>query len=538
MTTPSKARRYRIRPDASFALPASEAQAGAAVAGANAALDFSREASAAAEAAQGGRVSTPQAAEGADATAAEEFTGRQLRLARRIAQKHGIDAASDRDAVAKLRARGIDPFDRANTMALVPAQSGAALPARAETARVPADAVAQPAPPPGAPPDEDRGETVARIQRDIARRRRRRLALLGIRLAFFVGLPTLIAGFYFYAIATPMYATKSQFVIQQADSAAAGSQGLGGLFSGTGLATQQDSVAVQNYLLSRSALARLDDDLGFVEHFSDPEIDPLQRLEPDATGEDAHALYARKVTIGYDPTEGHLDMEVIAADPLTSAAFSEALIGYAEEQVDQLTARLRADQMAGAMESYERAEERMNGAQDRVVDLQEELGVVSAEAELSSRYNQIAAIETALREQRLQLDQLLSVRRPNQSRVEGVERTIAQLEGELAELRAGLTEAQSGDANLARVTAELGVAQIDLETRQLLLQQAAQQLEMARIEANRQVRYLSTSVPPVAPDAPAYPRAFENTALAFLIFAGIYLMLSLTVAILREQVSA
>jgi capsular polysaccharide transport system permease protein len=42
----------------------------------------------------------------------------------------------------------------------------------------------------------------------------------------------------------------------------------------------------------------------------------------------------------------------------------------------------------------------------------------------------------------------------------------------------------------------------------------------------------------VAPDEPTYPRAFENTLLAFLIFGGIYLMLSLTASVLREQATA
>ena len=51
------------------------------------------------------------------------------------------------------------------------------------------------------------------------------------------------------------------------------------------------------------------------------------------------------------------------------------------------------------------------------------------------------------------------------------------------------------------------------------------------------MRYLSLGVSPVAPDEPTYPRAFANTALALLIFAGIYLMISMTTAILREQVT-
>ena len=58
------------------------------------------------------------------------------------------------------------------------------------------------------------------------------------------------------------------------------------------------------------------------------------------------------------------------------------------------------------------------------------------------------------------------------------------------------------------------------------------------MEANRQVRYLSVSVNPVPTDTPAYPRTFENTLVTMLILLGIYLMVSMTVSILREQVSA
>jgi capsular polysaccharide transport system permease protein len=77
-----------------------------------------------------------------------------------------------------------------------------------------------------------------------------------------------------------------------------------------------------------------------------------------------------------------------------------------------------------------------------------------------------------------------------------------------------------------------------LQTRQMLLAQALQSMETARIEANRQVRYLSLSVSPIPPDEPAFPRAFENTLVTLLIMLGIYLMVSMTAAILREQVSS
>lgn len=462
-------------------------------------------------------------------------TGRQLRMARRIAQKHGLKVKTDQEAVEALRARGIDPFERSNMLQLVPGQTD-----KEQAAQVPA--VARQAPPPTQPnpvtidADHRAGEIV-KIQRDIAKRRRRRLALLLTRLTFFVGLPTVIAAFYFYVIATPMYATKSEFIIQQADAASAGASGLGGLFSGTGLATQQDSISVQSYLLSRDALNRLDADLGFIDHFAQANIDPLQRLAPDASRDDAYKLYKRTVEIGYDPTEGVVKMEVVAADPALSASFSKALIGYAEEQVDQLTARLRDDQMSGALESFTSAESRMLEAQERSVDLKERVGVGSAIAEESLIYSQIGAIESEIRVERSRLDQLLANPRPQETRLQVIQGNIERLEADLGGLRSSLTGTDSGGGNLARATAELEVAQQELVTRQLLLQQAAQQLEAARIAANRQVRYLSTPVPPIAPDEATYPRSFENTVLAFLIFAGIYLMVSLTAAILKEQVS-
>ncbi|SMH35231.1 capsule biosynthesis protein [Maritimibacter sp. HL-12] len=478
----------------------------------------------------------------------EGLTGRQLRMARRLAQKHGLPATSDYDAVRLLRRAGIDPFHRANMLELVSADGGplkgpgggnlpqtvpgggAGLPQtiQSQKAQLPSTNVMNAA---------ERARSVIEIQKDIARRRRRKLVLLFTRLAFFVFLPTLLAGYYYYAIATPMYATKSEFVIQKAESS---QSGLGSLFAGSGLATSQDSVTVQSYLTSRDAMLRLDAELGFKSHFSDPEIDPIQRLDANASNEQAYKLYKRNVKIGFDPTEGIVKMEVVAANPELSAAFSEALIRYSEERVDNLTARLRDDQMAGAMESYLTAEERRVEAQSEVLRLQQDLGVFDATSDASAVMTQVTNFETQLAEKQLQLQQLLDNARPNQARVEGVRGDIRRLESLIVELRGKLTEAGGTTASggsLAQISGQLAIAQSDLETRTALLQQALQQLESARIEANKQTRYLEMGVHPVAPDQPTYPRAFENTILAFLVFSGIYLMLSLTASILREQVS-
>ncbi|MEZ5684762.1 MAG: capsule biosynthesis protein [Paracoccaceae bacterium] len=477
---------------------------------------------------------------------AEGLTGRQLRMARRMAQKHGIEATSDFEAVVLLRRQGIDPFERGNILSMVrgskdenTSRALARIDGPGADARVQLPQTVQPGQLPSTQlmGEDQRAREIIEIQRDIARRRRRKLALLAARLAFFVFLPTLLAGWYFFTMATPLYATKTEFVIQKADGA--GGAGLGGLFSGTQLATSQDSITVQSYLQSREAMLRLNKDEGFKAHFQQEAIDPIRRLEPDATNEAAFDLYRRMVKIGYDPSEGIIRMEVIAADPDLSRRFSESLISYAEEQVDQLTARLRDDQMEGANTSYADAEAKVFAAQAKVLELQEQVGILDPVSETNVVMGQISGFETQLQQKKLELGQLLDNPRPNEARVAGVRGDIQRLERLIADLRSQLTT-KSGPAgeSLAAVTGQLRIAEAELQTRQMLLSAAAQQLESARIEANKQVRYLEMGVRPVAPDEPTYPRAFENTLLAFLIFSGIYLMLSLTASILREQVSS
>jgi capsular polysaccharide transport system permease protein len=475
----------------------------------------------------------------------EGLTGRQLRLARRIAQRHDLPATSDFDAVRLLRKAGIDPFQRASMLELVrseddiPLTEGRALAVAPETERLPQTVKPAALPSPERRAEQSHAADILRIQRDIVRRRRRKAIALAARLSVFVTLPTLLAAWYFFFVATPLFATRSEMVIQQADGAvtAGGPPGLGSMFGGA-LEANKDSIAVQGYLQSRDAMLRLDADHGFRAHFSDPAIDPIQRLAPDASNEEVYKLYQRVVRISYDPTEGIIKMEVLATDPETSVIFSRALIGYAEEQIDHLTQRKREDQMRDARASYEDSETKMALAQRKVVDLQQRYQVMSSEAELTLVTQQIGALETQLTQERLSLEQMRSNETPNQARMEPVERRIATLESEIATLRARLTQNSADGLSLAEVQSELLMAQADVQTRQMMLATTLQQLETARIEANRQVRYLSLSVTPVAPDEAAYPKAFENTLVTLMIFAGIYLMISMTAAILREQVTA
>ncbi|MFL4468550.1 capsule biosynthesis protein [Tateyamaria armeniaca] len=568
MTTKPKARKFRIRRAAP--MTGASAAPGDADNGGETAPDPRAQApdpqpapsGAARQAAATGDVSSASQVQGdntIDAIRQEGLTGRQLRMARRVAQKHNLPATSDFDAVRLLRAKGIDPFQRSNMLELVVPQAGAeqheggapdafaSLPGAAGGAGAGAaenrvqlpqtvPVKKQQLPSTEVSPADRRAQEMFNIQRDIARRRRRKTGILLVRLAFFVMLPTFLAGYYFYAIATPMYATKSEFLIIQ-NEGSGGAGPLGGLLP-TQFATNSDSIAVQGFLQSKDAMLRLDRDVGFKSHFTQDWIDPIQRLGENPTNEEAYKVFKKNVKIGYDPTEGMIRMEVAAADPEVSAQFARQLINYAEERVNNLSQQKREDQMRDAREGFDRAESERREAQEALVRLQIEGSTLDPEGVIASLRTQISTLETQIIEKEIELASLLNNARPNQSRVDGARGTLDILKVQLGLLNNKMTDVSRGENSLAELAARIQIAQADLAARDMMMQSALQQMEQSRVEASRQVRYLTVAVDPIASQEPSYPRAFENTILAFLVFAGIYLMISLTASILREQVTS
>lgn len=293
---------------------------------------------------------------------------------------------------------------------------------------------------------------------------------------------------------------------------------------------------MQGYLTSRAAFNELDALEGFVSHFSSEEIDLLQRIPAGADREAQYRTYERRVKVGFDPTEGIVRMQVQAADPETSRDMSLQLIALAETHLDEMTAQLRADQVATAQAAKDRADAAVAKAQSELVDLQEGLSVLSGDLEMSLLQEQIGETQSKLSSARIEREELLANRRPNETRLAAADLRIRLLGDELTDQRAQITQASSGGMSMARAQGELAVLQAELASLQQVQTQNVIALEQARLEAGRQVRYLSLGVEPVLPGAPEFPRPFIHTLMAFGAILGIYLLAALTVSLIREQI--
>lgn len=466
----------------------------------------------------------------------ETNTPHYFRVALRKARRLGLTPADGSEAATMLQERGIDVLKEQITVMHIAAEAGNQN--NLAAAQDDPDSIVGDG---GTPPavarplgEVERLREIAKIKRGMIRRRRMRLTLMFIRLSFFVALPTYLAGYYYYVLATPMYEVETQMNVQRADPASAASIGVAGM----SLPNTEDSTVVQGFLTSREAMQRLNSELGFMAHFQQAFIDDIQRLPADASLEDGFSSYKSAVQIGYDPAVGVIKMTVRAYDAETALGYSHMLISYAEQRVDEMSQRVRNDQMQGAQDSYIQAETALMNAQQRVLDLQEQRGVLSPDAEINARMSLINNLNLQVEQRRLDLAEINANSSPNSSRANVLASEIERLEVRVIELRDGLTTSTAGGASLARVSGELWIAETELATRSLLLQATLENLELARVQADRQVRYLNLAVTPIAPDVTTYPRKLENTLLALVIFFGLYIFLSLTVSILREQVNA
>ncbi|MGB1358512.1 MAG: capsule biosynthesis protein [Paracoccaceae bacterium] len=367
----------------------------------------------------------------------------------------------------------------------------------------------------------------------MTRRRRRLIQKLILRLSIFILLPTLAAGYYYSFIATPMYATDTAFQITTGDNTNPSSPSM---FGGSQFATTPDAIAVQTYLQSKEAMIRLQDNEGFKATFSDPAIDWWQRLPAEASFEETYKTYLKHIKIAFDPTEGMINMEISSPSPELSVLFSKALLTYAEQKIDGLSQRKQENQLSDARKSLATAEEARVDAQRQLIALQQST-LLDPEAYATSLRAQISGLEEKALQKTIELQAFLDNANPNSSRVAGLRAEIQRLQNAKRETEAKMIAQMPNGMTLPELLARLQMAASDVATRDLMLQSALEQLRATQIQATSQSRYLTVAVEPIAPQDPAYPRHIHDTLLVFLILSGVYLIISITASILREQIS-
>jgi capsular polysaccharide transport system permease protein len=475
------------------------------------------------------------------------------------APKTGASAASKPDQpeqspVAPTLPLG-EPAQRSQAASSLVAQGAVSSPAKrptalAQTAEVqPAVRPAQPMPQQIAPAAW--ATEALRIDLAASIRQRRRSFLR--RMAIFVLLPTLLTAAYVFLYASPRYVSEFQITYQSYDQPSssssstllAGVLGLSGL--GAGGAPVDMSRVLQSYLESDSVLRTVDKQLNLRAHYSDPKNDWLDRLSPGASEEDFLQYFSRRVTVD-DMMGGYLVIDVEAFDPKFASAVATAMMQAADDMVEKLTIRARAEEVRAADVELKETQERLIKATVAVTNFRNEHRDFNPSTMASQLDTVVGGLETQLSQARAGLIRDRSYLSENSQRIVLEKSTIAALERQIEaeKHRLATTDGTTRGAGSADGVEPHSVpyskiieAYTALELEQKFATDsylsAKQAYDLARADANRKENYVESFVAPNLPQRSTSPDPWIYILSAFLISLILYAVGSLLVGSFREQ---
>lgn len=370
------------------------------------------------------------------------------------------------------------------------------------------------------------GEKAA-TARDLRKARQRRTIL---RLGLGVVLPTLLAMVYYGLVAAPQFESVSAFTVRSAD----GGGGMGLEFfiaSVPGSSAGADAMLAQEYILSRDMLAKLESENDFVAHFRD-HGDFVSRLPADADAEERFEYYTEHVSVEHDSTSGVITLAVRGFSAAKAAELNEAMLRAAEALVNELNERSRRDRIDLAQRQLAAEETRLVAARAAVVAFQAEHDEInpleSAAAVLTVR----SQLEGELASARAELIALRRTLQPNAPEVLSLRGRIAALQAQVDSQTARLS---NGETGFAATIAAFEPLMVEKEFAQQAYQSALAALEMARVEADRQNRYVVSVARPSVPDAPTHPDEVRGVLTVTVICFMLLGVGSLLLASVREH---
>lgn len=380
-----------------------------------------------------------------------------------------------------------------------------------------------------------RSETTPGPKRPQQRRRR----WLALSFVICVLLPSVAGTWYYTAVASDRYVAGAGFAVRGMNGG-----GMDVIGSFTGLAgtgsTTSDSYIVLKYLKSRDLLDRLQQDFDFRAAFSGDNVDRLSRLDPTADIEKAVDYWDGMIQTSFDPSTGIITFDVQAFSAEEAKLLSELVLEYARALVNKLSENARKDAVQYAEEEVDRAAAGLREAMLRMRAFREEERSLDPNASAQLQIELLGGLERQLLDIRARISELDGRVDDNAPSLMSLRRQARVLEEQIAEKNDEISTATGGVAGssaLSGLLAEYETLEIEKNFAQQSYASALASLENARVEADRQQRYLAIYSVPALPEYPLYPQRALNILMLVVGFTCLWGIGTLIVYSVRDHLS-
>ena len=348
----------------------------------------------------------------------------------------------------------------------------------------------------------------------------------------FVVIPTLATTAYYVFVATDQYVSEAKFVVRGPAAAPAGM--LTSLLQTAGGRSQDDTYAVQEYMLSRDALEELVKGNDLKGVFARPEADILARFPLFLRGDSFEHLYdyyKNHIDVELDSTTGVSTLTVRSFRAADSQNLAKALLAAAEGLVNRINDRQRENAMRDARKDIAYAERRVEDAATEIATFRNREAILDPTKQSVPMLQGIFDLQTMLTRTQIQLSQITASSRQSPMISEYRQR-INALQAQIKDAKTKIT---GSDSSLVPKITAYDRLTLQREFADKALTSATASMETARIQAERQQLYLEPVVAPNLSDYPAFPKATASIAMVFASLMGAYFLLALVIAGAREH---
>jgi capsular polysaccharide transport system permease protein len=348
-------------------------------------------------------------------------------------------------------------------------------------------------------------------------------------------LPSLVSTLYFTFIAADVYVSTSTFVVRSPQKSAQAGSLFGSFLQSSGLARADDDThAVNDYMLSRDALTELNKGETFRNAYGGDNGDVFSRfgtLGLRTSFEDLLKYFQRRVEVHYDTTTSITTLTVEAYSAKEAQTFNLQLLDLGEKRVNEMNSRAAQDAVRYAAGEVERAQNAVRRTSAELLAFREHQSVFDPEKQSALDLQQASQIQMDLKNSSALLAQLQSVA-PANPQIPVLKTRIDTLRRQINETTQGVA---GGRNSLANKNARYERLALDRDFAEKQLASAQVSLETARNEAIRQQLYLERIAQPNAPDKALLPHRIRNIAATLILSLLVWASLRLLLASVREH---
>lgn len=357
--------------------------------------------------------------------------------------------------------------------------------------------------------------------------------------AIFVVLPTILAFFYLALIETPQFTSESRFVIRAATEPKGMISDAASLISKLGVtggtkSTTQDGFIASEYIRGRTIILDIGGRPYLEQHFSNPEIDWLSRLEREASIEDLWKYWNRHVSVTLDTISGVVTLRVNGFKARDALEINQNIVQLTESLINKVSERTRSDALTRARAEVDASVAKLLASKQKLLEFRNKNVLIDPVSKASSIGEIIAQLTVKRIELEVQISSLassLAANSPSQKLLVEQMKVIDQQIKEQQSLLAG----SAVNPKVSNEISEYEQLKLNEVFDQKLYEISQASYQKARQEAEKQQLFLALVVPPVLPEKALLPKIGVDTFLVFAFCLIMWGIVSLLIASVREH---